>query len=121
MGPHGTYEQALTWALDHALGTDCEDFLRAWREGDIEQYPAYREWLASQPETLDSPAHCCFRHPRTQREDCEAAELALVLIRTNRLSETQALSTVIELIDRARPAFVAGEIDAARADDQVPF
>lgn len=120
MAPLGTYEQAMTWALDH-VGSNCEDFLRAWREGDIEHYAAYRQWLAAQPGTLDGPAHCCFSHPRTQRQDCEAAELALALIRANRLSDATTIDTLIELIDRARPDIVASELEAIRAGDGVPF
>ena len=42
-GDHGTHEQALTFALDHA--DEPVEFLRAWREGSADEWPEYYEWL----------------------------------------------------------------------------
>ena len=51
-GDHGTGEQAIEWALDHGPSFACEygdAFLRAWREGDLAEYPDYYAWLKDQP------------------------------------------------------------------------
>ena len=47
LGNHGTALQAITWALDHEDG-NVDDFLRAWRIGDLEEWPDYYEWLNDQ-------------------------------------------------------------------------
>lgn len=46
VGDHGTAAQAIEWALDQNddyAGVDC--FLRAWREGDLGEWPEFYEWL----------------------------------------------------------------------------
>jgi hypothetical protein len=47
----GTFNAALDWALDHCSG-DALDFLRAWREGDISDWPEYATWLGDQEREL---------------------------------------------------------------------
>lgn len=44
-GDHGSHADALNFALDHA-GTEQAEFLRAWRYGDLGEWPEYYEWLA---------------------------------------------------------------------------
>lgn len=53
IGDRGTYSHALTFALDvypdMADGAgDSTDFLRAWREGALDEYPEFYAWLAEQ-------------------------------------------------------------------------
>ena len=45
IGDHGTALQAIEYALNE-IG-DCEgvDFLRAWREGDLGEWPEFYDWL----------------------------------------------------------------------------
>lgn len=47
-GDHGTAMDAINFALDTSQGLECEDFLRAWREGDLAEWPDFYEWLAAQ-------------------------------------------------------------------------
>lgn len=47
MGDHGTALDAINFALDTSQGLECEDFLRAWREGDLEEWPDFYEWFAA--------------------------------------------------------------------------
>lgn len=45
-GDHGTAAQAIEFLLDvqQAPGEETE-FLRAWRQGDLDEWPEYYEWL----------------------------------------------------------------------------
>lgn len=48
-GDHGTANQAIEYALEHVDGPgEGEDFLRAWREGDLEEWPEFYPWLSKQ-------------------------------------------------------------------------
>lgn len=47
-GDHGTAMDAINFALDTSNGLEADDFLRAWREGDLAEYPDFYEWLAAQ-------------------------------------------------------------------------
>jgi hypothetical protein len=52
-GDHGTHNQALDYALDHYPRLpdgdgDPATFLRAWREGDLDEFPEFYAWLADQ-------------------------------------------------------------------------
>jgi hypothetical protein len=56
-GDHGTYEDAVRFALDvhdDRLGT--YQFLKAWNEGDLLYYPEYYEWLSTRKKTSAQPA-----------------------------------------------------------------
>jgi hypothetical protein len=48
LGDHGTYEDALTFALDTDVHdtTDQVEFLRAWRDGALDEWPEFYTWLA---------------------------------------------------------------------------
>jgi hypothetical protein len=46
-GDHGTAEQAIRYALDHA-GNECQEFLQAWNEGALDEWPEFYPWLAAQ-------------------------------------------------------------------------
>jgi len=49
-GDWGTYEQAVTWALDGGLyANETRDFLMRWREGALDEWPSYVNWLNQQP------------------------------------------------------------------------
>lgn len=41
---HGTYEDAVTYVLD-VCSEDTDLFLRAWREGNLAEWPEYYQWL----------------------------------------------------------------------------
>jgi hypothetical protein len=47
-GDHGTANDAIEYALDVVMDEDCDcsGFLRAWREGDLGDWPEFYEWLA---------------------------------------------------------------------------
>jgi hypothetical protein len=45
IGDHGTASQAIAFALN--VGSEAEDFLRAWRDGSLEEFPEFYEWLKS--------------------------------------------------------------------------
>jgi hypothetical protein len=44
---HGTADQAIEFALMHksAAWTLEREFLAAWREGDLDEWPEYYDWL----------------------------------------------------------------------------
>ncbi len=44
-GDHGTAVQAINYALDHEPD-DGMTFLKAWREGDLGEWPEFYAWLA---------------------------------------------------------------------------
>jgi hypothetical protein len=48
LGDHGAAQDAIDFLLDHrqAPGEETE-FLRCWREGNLEEWPEYYAWLAS--------------------------------------------------------------------------
>lgn len=46
VGNHGTAVQAIDYALGQTAG-DVETFLRAWREGSLEEWPEFYAWLAA--------------------------------------------------------------------------
>jgi len=49
LGDHGTAGQAIEFALDKTdYYHEMDDFLRAWREGDLGEWPEFYEWLAEQ-------------------------------------------------------------------------
>jgi hypothetical protein len=46
-GDHGSAAQALEYALDHLAGyADIDVFLRAWREGALDEWHEFYAWLA---------------------------------------------------------------------------
>ena len=49
VGFHGGYSHAVDYALDHMEQDPGNqvDFLRAWREGNLEEWPEYYEHLHS--------------------------------------------------------------------------
>jgi hypothetical protein len=47
-GDHGTANQAIDFALSEAHET--YEFLKAWREGDLEEWPEFYVWLSLNPE-----------------------------------------------------------------------
>lgn len=48
-GDHGTADQAIDWLLDHADPfDDNSEFLKCWREGNLDEWPEYYEWLNKQ-------------------------------------------------------------------------
>ncbi|HLP67796.1 MAG TPA: hypothetical protein VK181_09780 [Rhizobium sp.] len=46
-GDHGTAEQAIEYALDHA-GGETDTFLRAWQQGALDEWPEFYTWLKEQ-------------------------------------------------------------------------
>lgn len=46
-GDHGSAENAIRYALDHA-GNECQEFLQAWSEGALDEWPEFYPWLAKQ-------------------------------------------------------------------------
>ncbi len=51
LGDHGTAAQAIEYALEVIPRSDCPEpdtFLRAWREGDLEEWPEFYDWLRTQ-------------------------------------------------------------------------
>lgn len=59
-GDHGTHADALDYinsAIDCAPGEETE-FLKAWSDGDLEEWPEYYEWLKDRdqaPQGSDLP------------------------------------------------------------------
>lgn len=50
-GDHGTANQAIEFTLDNINAAGCEvEFLRAWREGDLVEWPEFYTWLKNQEE-----------------------------------------------------------------------
>ncbi len=46
---HGTHEQAIEFALYvHNDTLQTYEFLKAWSEGSLEEWPEFYEWLDSQ-------------------------------------------------------------------------
>lgn len=53
LGDHGTAVDAINFAVDEVPFGECPEpdtFLRAWREGDLEEWPEFYEWLAKEEE-----------------------------------------------------------------------
>jgi hypothetical protein len=51
-GDHGTANDAINYTLSGAdLGCPAEDFLRCWREGDLDEWPEFYAWLRKQEGT----------------------------------------------------------------------
>lgn len=50
LGDHGTANQAIDYTLSPRvdLGCPAEDFLRSWREGDLDEWPEFYTWLNKQ-------------------------------------------------------------------------
>lgn len=50
LGDHGTAEQVIDYILQPRvdLGCPAEDFLKCWREGDLDEWPEFYDWLAQQ-------------------------------------------------------------------------
>lgn len=51
LGDHGTAVQAIDFALEHCNEWgpgEGEDFLRHWREGSLDEWPEFYEWLKEQ-------------------------------------------------------------------------
>lgn len=47
---HGTHAQAMEFALNvHDDTLQTYEFLKAWREGDLGEWPEFYEWLDQQP------------------------------------------------------------------------
>lgn len=50
-GDHGTAMQAINFAFDQ-LSVERDTFLKSWREGDLDEWPEFYEWLRTQ-KTVD--------------------------------------------------------------------
>jgi hypothetical protein len=50
VGDHGTALQAINFVLDRDKSDpfDKLEFLTAWREGNLDEWPEYYTWLATQ-------------------------------------------------------------------------
>lgn len=49
VGDHGTPLQAINFILDHSgVPWEADTFLRSWREGDLDEWPDFYEWLEQQ-------------------------------------------------------------------------
>lgn len=48
LGDHGTYQQAVDYALDVDRSGEGLVFLRSWRDGDLAEWPEYYTWLSEQ-------------------------------------------------------------------------
>lgn len=49
LGDHGTANQAINYVLSRAdLGCPAKDFLKCWREGDLDEWPEFYVWLKEQ-------------------------------------------------------------------------
>lgn len=48
VGDHGTAVQAIEYALEQVGDCEAVDFLRAWREGDLDEWPEFYPWLKGQ-------------------------------------------------------------------------
>lgn len=50
VGDHGTAVQAIDYALagNNSAWTQETEFLRAWREGDLDEIPDFYVWLNKQ-------------------------------------------------------------------------
>lgn len=47
--PNGDAGDAIDWALDHLpIGDEISDFLSAWREGELGEWPDYLAWVKVQ-------------------------------------------------------------------------
>lgn len=47
IGDHSTAQQAIDFALDaHDDTLETYEFLKAWREGDLDEWPEFYAWLA---------------------------------------------------------------------------
>lgn len=75
---HGTHAQALEFALNvHEDPLQTYEFLKAWREGDLGEWPEFYEWLDQQPTPTPTAAEPAYpvqsvvdyidRHERPQR------------------------------------------------------
>lgn len=50
VGDHGTAQDAIDFCLAHCRTMEPEVFLRAWREGCMDEWPEYYVWLAKREE-----------------------------------------------------------------------
>lgn len=50
LGDHGTANDAIDYALDGGgeAWTQTVEFLTAWRDGDLSEWPEYYRWLRDQ-------------------------------------------------------------------------
>ncbi len=46
-GDHGTAEQAIEYAMNHADG-EIDAFLRCWQQGALDEWPEFYTWLEGQ-------------------------------------------------------------------------
>lgn len=44
VGDHGRAEDAINFAIDQ-LDAEQDTFLRAWRSGDLSEFPDFYDWL----------------------------------------------------------------------------
>lgn len=65
-GEHGTADQAVTFLLDHSglFLAEAQDFLDAWRHGDLEVWPEFNTWLAGR--RIEEEASCFLDIVRAQ-------------------------------------------------------
>jgi hypothetical protein len=51
---HGTHEHAVRFALEvHDDTLQTYEFLKAWSEGNLDEWPEFYEWLDQQPLAVD--------------------------------------------------------------------
>ena len=48
LGDHGTAVQAINFALDWQFCQQPDVFLRGWREGSLDEWPEFYDWLRAQ-------------------------------------------------------------------------
>jgi len=54
VGDHGSHENAMIFALDVIDDSwERDAFLRAWREGDLGEWPEFYPWLKAREEVHD--------------------------------------------------------------------
>jgi hypothetical protein len=53
-GDHGTANQAIEYALNVAEDHEAPDFLRAWQQGDLGEWPEFYDWLKTQEISEDA-------------------------------------------------------------------
>jgi len=45
IGDRGTANDAIEWACDHETGFEAQVFLNAWRQGHLDEWPEFYDWL----------------------------------------------------------------------------
>lgn len=85
LGDHGTANDAVEFILNSPqimAPDEGTEFLRAWREGDLDEWPEFYEWLAEREATLSPPLPSpdVERLPTEAMVDAGAQALAIWII-----------------------------------------